>query len=1316
MKKALGLLFFIFFVAICGRAQFNQLISIDEGLSSRQVYSIEKCTKGYMWFLTHNGVDKYDGTTNTHYDLSVNNEEINTSPDINFLKKDSNGNIYELGRNGYIFKYDYMKDKFIMICDFTNLCKQQKIINASSMLLDSNNHIFMSLGNKQFIFNTITHKITELHTTINEEIIAFTEISKNIYCISTAYKVYVIKLDNHTLKIRYSIKLNELAGVNYLYFHKDTQTLVVSTPFKGIFLYNIKTKENKNIQYNTINIFINNIRSIPGSPNELLIATNGAGIYKLDIFKKEMSPIKYDIDNTYVIKDIYVDEEKKTWIAVYPIGIFAIPNKPSPFKLHQYSSTNNNTLIDNQVNFIYEDSDHDLWFLTSNGVSCYKRKEDRWINALSHDDVGTSATNHVFISICEVAPGSFLLSGYMSGAYLIRKKDMIPHYYKIVGDIKTDIPDKYIRAIYKDNEGVIWIGGYSQLKKYDMNTKKMVCYNINAPISYITQRDDDNVWIGTFNGIYSFNKKSKKFSNIRLSSKANYITSILQYNKDITCIATNGDGLWIYDNKRKKLKQYHRSNSGLNSNNIYTILKNKNGDIIISTEKGISKFNISDKLFINWGSDQGLSISSFNPSSGILTQDGEYFFGSSKGVISFTEEALMPHTFKTKMVFNSFSIKYKDVKPGEYNSPLKMNIDETKELHLNYDQNSFSFKVSSINYDNNSNIYYSWKLEGFIDKWTLPSQDKLIRYTNLSPGEYKLRVRAILIDDLHTIQERTINITVDSPSWASAWAILLYMTVVLIITYGVFRYLWIKKESNTSKEKIRFFINTAHDIRTPLTLIQAPLNEIRRSENLSPQGVNNIELAIKNTQSLTELATNLINFEKEDLYSDSLIVSKYNLYEYINNYIEEFIPYALKKNIKIDILNNIDKDTEVYLDKNKIDSILRNLISNAIKYTEPNGLITIIITVNYPNWTIKISDTGIGISARDQKKLFNSLFRSYNATNMQIPGSGIGMLLTYRLIKKHQGTINVHSNENVGSTFTVSFPIKSKKYHILQTETTAKTVPLPFFYKDYSNGTTHNFDIHNANRKDILIIEDNIELKNFIINSLSASFNITGASNGMEALTMIKKKQPDLIISDIMMPVMDGNELCHNIKDNIETSHIPIIILTALSDKDSIIKGLETKADKYLTKPFDLEVLKATINNIFANRQIIKDSFAKGNFSYVNDENSGEGLLNLDQEFLLKVNENIKKNLSKDVNVETMCGYLNMSRSSFYNKIKALTDYTPSDYIRKIKMAEAARLLKSKRYTVAEVADMVGVGDPKYFTDIFKKYYKVPPSIYMKQN
>ena len=661
---------------------------------------------------------------------------------------------------------------------------------------------------------------------------------------------------------------------------------------------------------------------------------------------------------------------------------------------------------------------------------------------------------------------------------------------------------------------------------------------------------------------------------------------------------------------------------------------------------------------------------------------------------------------------------YHPVHPMEKNSPLTKILDETNFIQLKYDQNTFSMDVSSINFDNPSSILYSWKLEGFYDQWTPPTSNGTIRYTNLSPGNYTLKVRSILLDNQQILEEREIQILVERPFWLTFWAFLIYALFIIGAAYAFLRYQIIKRERKTSEEKINFFTHAAHDIRTPLTMIKAPLSEIMEKESLSENGQKNIQLAMQSTENLAELANNLINFQKEELYSSQTIVTAHELNHYLSNYMHQFDSFARQKDITLSYESSFDS-LDVWIDTSKMDSILRNLLSNALKYTPQGGRVSLKAESNKNTWTLFLSDTGIGMNKEDQKKLFKYLFRGYNTANQTTTGCGIGMLLTYRLIENHEGKISFTSTENVGTTFQLTFPIRSKNYQYKKEEKEGTDKVLTTEQETAGNITT---DIQFTDSQTdeqaplILVVEDNAPLRSFIIHSLSDTYQVEGAGNGQEALDFINERQPDLILSDIMMPVMDGKKMCQIVKSQMETSHIPIILLTALGDKEHILEGLEIKADQYLVKPFDVHILKATIRTLIANRKMLRNRFKSAVTALPEEAPAVELPTSLDDEFIQKVTELVKEGLGKNFNVDTLCASVNMSRTSFYNKIKALTGIAPAEFIRNIRMQEAALMLKSQRYTVAEVSDKMGFADPKYFTDTFKKFYGVPPSIYMKKN
>ena len=1300
-------------------AQLYRYLETEDGLSSRRVISIQKDRKGYMWFLTQEGVDRYNGKQYVHYPLIADGKPTQQFPNLNDLYTDNSGDIWITGKNGYAFRYNPLQDEYELVLNFSDSIKTNKRLPLTHTCLDSNNHLWMCTKNGQYIYHTQEKAFYQVESPIQEEITFLTQGKDNQYFIGTNHNIYIARLENRKLSIRTDSLLENFHIVQHLYYHQPTESLFIGTLMDGFFLYDLRARTLNNIG-DLKDVTVNRVIQTYQSDKEVLIATDGNGVYKLDLSTLMLqryltSDLHYSNKmNGDIIKDICIDEEGRIWMAVFPISITVFSDKYPEFEWFRNTQETPHSLASNQITYLLQDSDGDIWMATSNGVSFYSPRTKAWRSMLSNRQrLEKDERNSVFISLCESAPGSILVGGYMSGMYRINKKDMNPQYFSPQTEGYSQIrPDKYIRSIYRDEEGIVWAGGYYNFKSIHPATGKMEHYTTDYPITYITSKSKDELWIGTVNGLYLFDKRKKEMREMLPSAEMGTVNTIYQDGNHTTYIGTHGNGIWIYQNQTGNLTNYYTDNSALISNNIYCILPNNNEyELILSTENELVCFNTKERIFRNWTREQGLPSAKFNTASGIRTHKGVFAFGSDDGLIIIRDSINLPYNFQSKQVFTGFNIHYQKMKPGEEHSPLTNPIDETEEIILSSHQNIFSFNISSINYDCPSRILYSWKLEGFYDEWSIPNESDLIRYTNISPGEYTLKVRAILMDDGHIMEERHIRIIIEPPFTQTVWAYLIYAVIVLLIAAGVFRLIWLRKDKKVSNEKIRFFVNTAHDIRTPLTLIKAPLNEISSHEQLSEEGKKNLDMAIHSTDMLSELATKLIEFQKEELYTSSIHVSECELNAYLQDFLEQFQPYATKKEISF-TFEGTDEALKVWIDRNKIDSILHNLVSNALKYTPNGGHVSIRLHNNGTHWFLKVTDTGIGISPKDQKRLFKHLFRGDNAINQQITGSGIGLVHTYKLIKRHQGAITVNSKENEGTTFSLRFPIDSKKY-IHHTEDAVSSNPKKPAINTPETQRSEDSRIPTT-AATILLVEDNMDLRNFLRQSLSKTYRIMEASNGQEALDQIAVRQPDLILSDVMMPVMRGDDLCRKIKSDVETSHIPVILLTALNDKENIIHGLEIKADNYIVKPFDVDILKASIASILANKEIIRKRFAQLNYRTEDLAPEVPGL-DLDREFISKVTETVRKNLGNDFNVDSLCAAFHMSRSSFYNKIKALTNQSPSDFVRQIRMHEACVLLKSRKYTVAEVSDQMGYSDPKYFTDIFKKHYGMTPSAYMKQ-
>lgn len=1330
--------FFIFLVYLLSSlfctAQTYKYIGVEDGLSNRRVYAIQKGPKGYMWFLTHDGIDRYNGKDFKQYKLMDGEEEVNSMMNLNWLYVDTQDRLWQIGKKGRVFRYENKHDRFQLVYKLPDSESKNRHTPVTFGYIDNNDIVWLCNDKAIYLYDSKTDKSIVIRNAIEENITKIVQIDSLHYFIGTDVGIHYAELKNNILSLSPCDKLDTLQfQINELYFHKGSNKVFIGTFQKGIFVYDLNLHHTVMLKSGLEDISINRI-CIFGD-NEILIATDGAGVYKMNVDTYKCEPYiiadynRYNAMNGNTINDIYVDNEQRIWMANYPIGITVRNNRYNDYKWIKHSIGNPQSLINDQVNAVMEDTDGDMWYATNNGVSLYVEKTKQWHSFLSVFNKDNHNQNHTFISLCEVSPGIIWVGGYSSGIYEIDKKNLSVDFFTPSLFSNLNIrPDKYIRAITKDNKGNIWSGGYYNLKKIDYVNKKIEYIPGLDGITEIIEKNDQYMWIGTANGLYLLEKSTGKYQYIPMPVESIYIYSLYQSPKGLLYIGTNNSGLLIYNPQTKKFEHFHKDNSALISNNIYTILSDGKLDIFLSTEHGLSSFNPTEKTFHNWTKEQGLKSDHFSAASGTLRKNGNIIFGSTDGAIEFDKNMVLPRDYKFKMIFSDLRVFYQTVYPKDNGSPLMVDIDETKTLQLKYNQNIFSLNVSTINYDYPSLILYSWKLEGFYNGWSRPGQENIIRFTNLSPGEYTLRVRAISNEDRRIIlEERAMTIIIEQPIWLSIWALLLYAIIIIAIASITLRVIVMRKQRKISDEKIRFFINTAHDIRTPLTLIKAPLEEIADRETLSDNGRNNINTSLRNVNALLRLTTNLINFERADTYTSSLYISEYELNAYMTETVNAFRSYANVKHINLTYETNF-RYLNVWLDKDKMDSILKNLISNALKYTPEGGSVHIYAGESSDNWCIEVKGTGIGIPASEQKKLFKIHFRGSNAINSKITGSGIGLLLVGKLVSIHKGKLSFTSTEGKGSNMKVTFP-KAEKYYRkaiqrppLKGEKVVYSeagVPVSISQPDssiYENMKQQTLEAEE--RQKILIVEDNDELRNYLRNSLSEEYNIQICSNGKDALIIVKEYFPDLIISDIMMPEMCGDELCKVIKSDITTSHIPIILLTALNTDKNIIEGLQIGADEYIVKPFNIGILRATIANLLVNRAILRRKYA--NLELDDDENHSDCInCSSDKEwkFIATIKKSVEDNMdNSDFTVDTLAKLLNMSRSSFYSKLKALTDQAPSDYIRFIRLKYAAKLLKEQKHTVTEIAEMTGFNDAKYFREVFKKYFNMSPSQYGKQD
>lgn len=1310
------IIYFLLFFPVWVTAQTYKYIGIEDGLSNRRIFNIQKDDQGYMWFLTNEGMDRYNGKDIKHYKLNKEGSTLDAPIRLGWLYAAPNTGMWVIGKQGRVFRYDANRDDFRMVYRLPDASEA-----ISCGYLDCKDNIWLCRKDTILFYNIKDTRILQFPNIFHTSITAIEQVDERHFFIATETGVRYVKMENNVLEIIPVETLDYFhAQVSELYFHQSLKRLFIGSFERGVFVYDMNTQEimRPDADLSDVNI----ARISPLNETELLIATEGMGVYKVDVNTCKLEHYivanyqSYNEMNGNSINDVFVDEEKRIWLANYPTGITVIDNRYENYRWMKHSMGNNQSLINDQIHAVIEDEDGDLWFGTSNGISLYQSKTGKWHSFLSSFDQQIKDKNHIFITLCEVSPGIIWAGGYTSGIYKISKKTLSVEYFSpyLLSHVNMR-PDKYIRDIIKDSKGYIWSGGYYNLKRFDLSTNTVRLYPGVNSITSIVEKDKDNMWIGTIGGLYLLNRHTGEYQHIEMEIGTAYINTLYQADDGLLYIGTNGVGVFVYNHQNKTFEHYFSDNSALVSNRIFTILPEVNGRIMMSTENGITCFHIKEKVFNNWTKGEGLLPAYFNASAGTVRQNKAFVFGSTDGAIELPENTKFPEYKFSRLIFSDFHLSYQPVYPGEENSPLQKSIDETDILELRYNENTFSFEVSTINYDSPGNALYSWKLEGFYEKWTQPGANNLIRFTNLPPGKYTLHIRAVSREEHDVVfQERTMKIVITQPFWLSWWAILCYILLVIGGCYFILRVINLRKQKNISDEKTQFFINTAHDIRTPLTLIKAPLEELLEEESLTDNGITRTNIALRNVESLLRLVSNLINFERMDVYSSKMSVSEYELNTYMNEVYDSFSSYAAIKCIEYTYESTFSY-MNVWFDKEKMDSILKNIISNSLKYTPESGKVSISVSDTNDSWKVVIKDTGIGIPASEQSKLFKLHFRASNAINSKVTGSGIGLMLVGKLVDLHGGKISVESVEHQGTTIKIVFPKNNKNFQKTGEETSSKFEALSPVLPAPNVPAKTTVIVDNPNSRRILVVEDNDELRSYLVSSLSSIYNVQACANGKEALMIIKEFWPELVLSDIMMPEMRGDELCVAIKSDIETSHIPVLLLTALGEENNILDGLSIGADEYLIKPFSVKILRANIANLLANRELLRMRYANLDIEKTMVP-SANGTNSLDWKFISNAKKIVEKNINNpEFSVDMLCESSGMSRTSFYCKLKALTGQSPTEFIRVMRLKRATELLKEGGYAINEIADMVGFSETKYFREVFKKYYKMSPSRYAKE-
>lgn len=1290
--------FLPFLLLFMGMPVFSQQIrhlGIADGLNGRQTFNFGQDKDGFIWISTRFGVDRYDGKKIKNYLFPVLNEVKNPMREVHILFNNDSV-LWAYTDNGEIYYYNDQTDNFET---FRNLKFYLKTV-----VFDENNNIWFGTNNSFGTFRngrTVIISHPELQYQLVRRILKYDH--RSLIIIST-YSVYIYDIKNNTLKKFFDRDgLEILSGVQIESAYYDTldKQLWVGTANSGIILYNEKDKSFNRI--NNTNSAYNPILSIyPPDRDHLFFATDGMGALLLE--KKSLKIVqtfRQDADKQFplsgnAIYDVFKDKEGRIWMSTYSDGVNIIESKKEGFYILRNEKNNKNSLLTNVVTSIIEDSDQNMWFGTNNGVSFWNRAKNQWKHLL---------ISNTILTIIEDSQHKIWIGTYSAGVYVLDKNGNIVHHYQKLPNQTNTIGTNFVYTIFEDSQGNIWIGGIKgPLSKLDRkaNTFKHIrIYQINN----ISKLNNDEIMVATVNGLHILSLKTDQFKvwkhNENLKSKC--IFNILAESDSIVWLTAYGGGLSRCNLNNGHIHNYAQKD-GLASDISYAVLKDNQNNIWVSSEYGISKLNTKTDSITNFTTGDGISDMSFRPYSGTKTKSGELFFGSYNGVTYFKPNEIVNSPSKSRLIFTDFSLFNRVTHAGEKNSPLKDKINNTSKLELKHRDHSFSLSFTTINFAPNAKRKYMWKLEGLDKDWVGPSSETVVNYTNLTPKTYVFKLQSIGDNNI-VLDERELEVIIHPPFWNTIWAKLIGFVLLVLLSYWGYKYLSNVYEKKRTTEKIKFFINTTHDLRTPLTLISSPLYELKEKLVLDQWDKYLLDLVTSNLDKMNKMVSQLLDFQKTYESQEQLIITKNNVNAMLTDKAMYWKPVAERKGIDLQI-KLPEKTLYEWYDKEKLDKIFDNLISNAIKYTGKDGMVSVHLTYGINHWQVNVTDNGIGIPKAAIKKLFKRFYRAENAINSQETGSGLGLLLIKSYVNLHKGKIGVNSSENNGSDFFVHFKRGNKHY---DTNIMPLDTELPV-----SKETTllnHNENIEKHKIK-LLIVEDNNDLREYMKLSMNHYYTTYTAENGQDAWDKIPTVNPDIILSDYNMPSMNGFELCEKIKKTYETSHIPVILLTVMTDEKHVEEGYRIGADDYIQKPFDVKYLKIKIDNIINNRKILRSKFLEINRPLETDD-TAENDLNI--KFLNKATKIVEDHITDTgFSIADFSREMGMSKSLLYTKFNAVTGYTPNDFIKIVRMKKAVTLLKEGRYSINEIAGLTGFDEASYFTTCFKKTYGKSPKQFIK--
>lgn len=1291
----------------------SEVLRLDNssGLGSQKVYSILEDKNGAIWISTKAGVDRYNGRIVKNYALGSESFHEDMAGRVVRLEY-SNNNLYAYDTSGRIYLYSNTFDSFQLYLNLSDQINDGVALNK--FIHTSDNYDIFALYNGLFILKE-NEPIKPIITNIFVNDVLLTK--KQIFLgTSTGLKILKKDLTIHDIP--------SLQGLDVIsLFHDDKSNLLyIGTFDDGLWVLNEKDNSARKIHINS-ELLAKPIRSIIEiTPEDLAIGVDGNGVLTLNKKSEALQTlVNTDLapEFAFIGNGIYAlntDCNNNLWIGSYTGGATMIGFESFPIQILTHRTDNINSISSNNVNSIIENSDGAIWYATDRGISIASSNGLKWKHTLKND---------VVVTMCTTSSGDMLAGCYGDGLYLLDKSGNIKNHWS---QKSGDLPIDYIFSIKIDSADNIWLGsphGPLTMLNPKHNTTRQ--FGIDKVLS-ISILNNGNICACTVDGFYIINPQTYSYTwyanhqeleGLDLSS---YLIQALFDDNNSVWLGSEGGGLMLYDLHKRKIIRSIKTSDGLPSNDIYSLQKDNCGRIWVGTGNGIAVVQDSTISSLNY--INGLT-NEYNKLSTTKLKSGDLIFGSTAGAVRFNPDKISIADYSANLRINNLLIE--GISDENYLKllPSIRQMLDNYHVSLPHNLNSFQVVFEAINIRFRNDISYRYIMESYDKDWSETSYDGMARFKNLPPGNYTLHIVALQKSSGQILDEKSIKISISEPWWNTLWAWLLYILIFGLLICVFARYQWYKLRKRHDEDKIRFFINTAHDIRTPLSLVMAPLEELNKEDSLSDNAQHLLGIANNNMRKLNAITSQLLDFEKIDSNKANVKLEPINLNYLLSEEVSCFKNVCDKKSIEL-ILNLSEEDIVIFADRHLIELMLDNLLSNACKYTPQNGRIDIYLTSNKNKAVITVSDTGIGIPDKDQKNIFSNVYRAENARATQETGNGFGLLQVKRIVNLLNGNISFISKEGKGTSFTICFKRVYNQPTIQWNPTSIATTSLDEISKPTPD--LNNSVISSDKTETILIVEDNDDLRNFLASTFKSDYNVVSTISANDALSFLENHYPDLILSDVMMPGIQGDEFCRMVKSNPDTAGIPVILLTAKTNHDAIIEGLEMGADDYIPKPFSLDILKTKIKGMLSNRDRIrtyllnqavkKVESIETNSPIQTESNTSANeciLSESDSSFVNKATNIVIENISDaDFDIESLCREMAMSRTLFYSRLKSLTGKGPQEFIRILRLEYAADLLR-KEVPVNEVAEKSGFANSKYFSTIFKKHFGISPSKYTKE-